>query len=259
MARQLSRLTDKQLARLTPLVGEEVVDAVALSARIDRRNQGRGRQESLVARLLRESVEDEAGMQQLQVGGREGGREPPGRSQLTDLLLVSEGLRIPSAANKLLAMCSMLWRTLPLSAYASSPMPPCPCAQAAIDSVRTGQGVIADPVLERPLQLWMDAPPSGDPEATTQVFSLAQASGADLQQMRQLLRQAQQLEAAPAAADEQEGDSSSSNGSSSAAPASGGPAGQLRPTAKARAASKQLRKLLQPLAAAHVGDGEAEE
>lgn len=69
IARQLSRLTDKQLARLTPLVGEEVVDAVALAARLDRRNQGRGRQESLVARLLRESVEDEAGMQQLQVGG----------------------------------------------------------------------------------------------------------------------------------------------------------------------------------------------
>lgn len=68
IARQLSRLTDKQLARLTPLVGEEVVDAVALAARLDRRNQGRGRQESLVARLLRESVEDEAGMQQLQVG-----------------------------------------------------------------------------------------------------------------------------------------------------------------------------------------------
>ena len=59
---------------LTPLVGEEVVDAVALAARIDRRNQGRGRQESLVARLLRESVEDEAGVQQLQVGWEQGGR-----------------------------------------------------------------------------------------------------------------------------------------------------------------------------------------
>lgn len=44
------------------------MDAVALAARLDRRNQGRGRQESLVARLLRESVEDDAGVQQLQVG-----------------------------------------------------------------------------------------------------------------------------------------------------------------------------------------------
>ncbi|PRW18310.1 hypothetical protein C2E21_9330 [Chlorella sorokiniana] len=193
IARQLSRLTDKQLARLTPLVGEEVVDAVALAARIDRRNQGRQRQESLVARLLRESVEDDA------------------------------------------------------------------LLQAAIDSVRTGQGVIANPGVERQLELWMAALLSGDAEATTQVFSLVQASGGDLQQVRQLLRQAQQVEAAPAAAGEQEDSSSSSSNGSSAAGGSSSPAGAPRPTAKARAASKQLRKLLQPLAAAEVGEEEEDE
>ena len=133
--------------------------------------------------------------------------------------------------------------------------------QAAIDSVRTGQGVIANPAVERQLQLWMAALVSGDAEATTQVFALVQAAGGDLQQMRQLLRQAQQVEAPPAATDEQaeDGGSSSSNGSSAAAAASGGPAAAPRPTAKARAASKQLRKLLQPLAAAQVGEADAEE
>ena len=134
--------------------------------------------------------------------------------------------------------------------------------QAAIDSVRTGQGVIANPAVERQLQLWMAALVSGDAEATTHVFALVQAAGGDLQQMRQLLRQAQQVEAPPAAADEQAEDgssSSSSNGSSAAAAASSSPAAASRPTAKARAASKQLRKLLQPLAVAQVGEADAEE
>lgn len=129
--------------------------------------------------------------------------------------------------------------------------------------MRTGQGVIANPSVERQLQLWMAALLAGDAEATTQVFSMAQASGGDLQQMRQLLRQAQQVEAPPAAADEQEeGDSSSSsssNGSSAAAASTGGPGAAPRPTAKARSASKQLRKLLQPLAEAQVADAEAED
>lgn len=67
IARQLSRLTEKQLVRLTPLLGEEVTDAVALAARISHRNQGRGRQEGLVARLLRSSADDGLGMDQLLV------------------------------------------------------------------------------------------------------------------------------------------------------------------------------------------------
>lgn len=65
LARELSRLSEKQLARLEPLVGEGVVDAVGVAASLSIRNQGRQRQESLVARLLRESVEE---VEALQVG-----------------------------------------------------------------------------------------------------------------------------------------------------------------------------------------------
>ena len=51
-----------------------MVGAVGLAATIPLRNQGRQRQESLVAKLLRESVQD-ADIEQLQVGGAgRGGR-----------------------------------------------------------------------------------------------------------------------------------------------------------------------------------------
>lgn len=56
--------------RLTPLVGEDVVEAVALAARISHRNQGRQRQEGLVAKRLREAFADgNASPDQLQVRG----------------------------------------------------------------------------------------------------------------------------------------------------------------------------------------------
>lgn len=74
LARQLARLNGKQLARLVPLVGDAVVDAAELAGRISIRNQGRQRQENLVARLLREAseIEGAAGLEpdQLQVWGR---------------------------------------------------------------------------------------------------------------------------------------------------------------------------------------------
>jgi ribosomal 50S subunit-associated protein YjgA (DUF615 family) len=71
IARALAKLSERQLARLEPLVGEDVVSAVGLASRISHRNQGRQRQESLVAKLLRVTVQD-ADVEQLQV--REGGR-----------------------------------------------------------------------------------------------------------------------------------------------------------------------------------------
>ncbi|KAL4432801.1 hypothetical protein ABPG77_008127 [Micractinium sp. CCAP 211/92] len=194
IARQLSRLTEKQLARLEPLVGEEVVAATALAARISHRNQGRQRQESLVARLLRESLIEEVEVEQL---------------------------------------------------------------RAAIESVQTGQGVIGNPAAQQQLELWMHALLAGQADAATQVFGLAQARGADLQQLRQLLRQAQQTEPVPAAAAGEEADSSE-EGLAAEAAAAAAPAA-LRPTAKARAARKQLRKLLQPLAEAAVAVDEDEE
>ena len=67
IARALAKLSDRQLARLEPLVGEDVVSAVGLASRISHRNQGRQRQESLVAKLLRVTVQD-ADVEQLQVG-----------------------------------------------------------------------------------------------------------------------------------------------------------------------------------------------
>mgnify|MGYP001810673142 CR=1 FL=1 len=133
--------------------------------------------------------------------------------------------------------------------------PPHP-SQAAIDSVRTGQGVIADPAVVRQLEAWLAALLAGQTEAATQVFGLATEAGADLQQLRQLVRQAQQTEpvAAPAEDSDGEGDAAAA----AAAPAGAAAAG-VRLTPKARAARKQLRKLLQPLAETHVGEGEEEE
>lgn len=75
MSRELARLTEKQLARLEPLLGEELVSAAALAASISHRNQGRQRQENLVARMLRESTA-EGEMEQLRV--RRGGTREPG-------------------------------------------------------------------------------------------------------------------------------------------------------------------------------------
>lgn len=172
LARQLTRLTEKQLVRLQPLVGEQVVDAVGLAARISNRNQGRQRQESLVAKLLRESVI---------------------ATEVTQL-------------------------------------------QAAVESVRTGQGIIANPAAEQQVQLWLQALLADDVAAATQAFGLAQSSGADLQQIRQLLRQAQQTEVQPPPA------ATAPPADAAAVP----PAS--RPTAKALSARKQLRKLLQLLA-----------
>ncbi|KAL4853423.1 hypothetical protein ACK3TF_005562 [Chlorella vulgaris] len=185
ISRKLARLSDKQLARLEPLVGEEVVEAVALAASISHRNQGRQRQEGLVAKMLRESETDAAEL------------------------------------------------------------------QAAIESVKWGQGIIANPAAEQRVQLWMEALLAGDAAAVTQVFAVAQSNGKDLQQMRQLLRQAQQPPAAQAAASAPPGseESSSSDVEGAAAAAGGAITGSApRPSAKAASARKQLRKLLQPLA-----------
>jgi hypothetical protein len=126
--------------------------------------------------------------------------------------------------------------------------------QAALESVQTGQGTIANPAQEQQVQLWLQALVCGEAEAATEVFGLAQDGGLDLQQIRQLLRQAQQKEAAapaPAAAGE-DGD-----GGSEAAPAPA--AGPPRPTAKAQSARRQLRKMLQPLAAAQIAASEDED
>ena len=132
--------------------------------------------------------------------------------------------------------------------------------QAAIESVRTGQGVIANPAVERQVELWMAALLGGDAAAATLVFGLAQQQGAaDPQELRQLLRQAQQTEAPPAAPAPQAG--SSSGGELAAAGAAAPPPpGPPRPTAKALAARRQLRKVLQPLAEAQLAvDDESDE
>lgn len=128
-----------------------------------------------------------------------------------------------------------------------------------MDSVRTGQGVIANPAAEQQSQLWMEALLSSDAEATTTVFGLAQASGAaDTQQLRQMVRQAQQTEAARP---EEGGGGSSddSGGDATAALAARGGSYAPRPTAKAVAARRQLRRLLQQLAQAQMGSDADEE
>lgn len=143
------------------------------------------------------------------------------------------------------------------SNHACPPPPTPPLPQAAIESVQTGQGVIGNPAAQQQLELWMHALLAGQADAATQVFGLAQARGADLQQLRQLLRQAQQTEPVPAATAGEEADGSE-EGPAAEAAAAAAPAA-LRPTAKARAARKQLRKLLQPLAEAAVAVDEDEE
>lgn len=55
----VSNLTDKQTLRLEPLVGTRAVEELAVARRIRRTTGGRGRQQNLVARLLRESVLEE--------------------------------------------------------------------------------------------------------------------------------------------------------------------------------------------------------
>jgi ribosomal 50S subunit-associated protein YjgA (DUF615 family) len=243
MSRELARLTEKQLARLEPLLGEQVVTAVALAS-ISHRNQGRQRQESLVARMLRESASEAAEAAQLRVRGwrRGGGRGersafPCHCSEAGNAASLAAAVRLPSRPPIL------PWRPSPALSL-----------QAAIDSVRTGQGAIANPAVSRQLEAWMAALLAGEAEAATQVFGLATAAGGDLQQLRQLVRQAQQTEAAaPAAADA----SDSSDDAAEAAAVPAAPAG-VRLTSKARAARKQLRKLLQPLAEAQQ-EAESEE
>ena len=135
----------------------------------------------------------------------------------------------------------------------TEPCCPPPGTQAALESVQTGQGTIANPAQEQQVQLWLQALVCGESEAATQVFGLAQDGGLDLQQIRQLLRQAQQTEvAAPTAAAAEDGDG---DGEAAPAPAAGPP----RPTAKAQSARRQLRKLLQPLAAAQIAASEDED
>eukprot|EP00197_Chlamydomonas_leiostraca_P003540 CAMPEP_0202875712 /NCGR_PEP_ID=MMETSP1391-20130828/27799_1 /ASSEMBLY_ACC=CAM_ASM_000867 /TAXON_ID=1034604 /ORGANISM="Chlamydomonas leiostraca, Strain SAG 11-49" /LENGTH=209 /DNA_ID=CAMNT_0049557439 /DNA_START=22 /DNA_END=647 /DNA_ORIENTATION=- len=56
----LAHMTEKQLKALSPLVGEQVLDAVRIAAKLPRSNQGRKRQEGLVAKLLRDRLDDDA-------------------------------------------------------------------------------------------------------------------------------------------------------------------------------------------------------
>lgn len=143
--------------------------------------------------------------------------------------------------------------------------------QAALESVQTGQGTIANPAQEQLVQEWLQALVCGESEAATQVFGLAQDGGLDLQQIRQLLRQAQQTDVAAvapaavapaavvaAAPEEQAGDGESDAENEAAAVPAPAP-GPARPTAKALSARRQLRKLLQPLAAVQVAAIEDEE
>ena len=131
--------------------------------------------------------------------------------------------------------------------------------QAAIDGVRTGQGVIGNPAVEQQLQLWMhallsssaaagasgDASSSSSADPSAHVFGLAVASGIDLQQIRQLLRQAQEVQEPAVAAPH---DSDDEDGGAAASTAAGRGTGLPRPTSKAQKARRQLRALLQPLA-----------
>mmetsp|Transcript_27663 Transcript_27663/g.69507 ORF Transcript_27663/g.69507 Transcript_27663/m.69507 type:complete len:291 (-) Transcript_27663:310-1182(-) len=54
MAAKLSELTENQLALLEPMLDDDIIQAVKISARIDGKNQGRRRQEQLIGKLLRE-------------------------------------------------------------------------------------------------------------------------------------------------------------------------------------------------------------
>lgn len=120
--------------------------------------------------------------------------------------------------------------------------------------------MIANPAVERQVQLWQDALLGGEEEAATLVFGLVQGSGAaDLQQLRQLLRQAQLTEAPPAPAASSSVDDEAAAAEAAPAAAAGGRSTAPRPTAKALAARRQLRKLLQPLAEGQVAAAAAEE
>lgn len=269
IARQMSRLTEKQLARLEPLVGEEVVAATAQASRISHRNQGRQRQEGLVARLLRESLLEDAEVAQLRVRPRFQAVAPfatPLPPALKPALPARPQAWLPPL------LCTALLAGSTARSPAQQPavcLPACPCRrpcphsthaplQAAIESVQTGQGIIANPAAQQQMELWMHALLAGQADAATQVFGLAQARGADLQQLRQLLRQAQQTEPVPASVPGLEQAEGSDGGPAAEAPAAAAPAA-MRPTAKARTARKQLRKLLQPLAEAAVAGDEEEE
>ena len=106
LAAQLCRLSDRQLERLRPLLDERAVDAILEAKGIPGRNQARGRQERLVAKLLREGLEDEAAGRLLEVGLAGGlvlrAVERPGRA----LGRASQGKRGRALRRHLLPPCA---------------------------------------------------------------------------------------------------------------------------------------------------------
>lgn len=59
-------MTDKQLKAAATICGEKIAAAVRIAAALPRTNQGRKRQEALVAKLLRSEM-DEAALSKLAV------------------------------------------------------------------------------------------------------------------------------------------------------------------------------------------------
>ena len=53
IAHQLSEMSDKQLSHVAPLLDDYIIYEVRISAKINGRNQGRRRQEGLIAKMLR--------------------------------------------------------------------------------------------------------------------------------------------------------------------------------------------------------------
>ena len=53
IAHQLSEMSEKQLSHVAPMLDEYILAEVRISAKIHGRNQGRRRQEGLIAKMLR--------------------------------------------------------------------------------------------------------------------------------------------------------------------------------------------------------------
>lgn len=64
----LTAMNAKQLKGVAHLVTPRVIDAIAIASKIDGTNQGRRRQEGLVAKMLREEADDDV-MAKLEVRG----------------------------------------------------------------------------------------------------------------------------------------------------------------------------------------------
>ncbi|GAB4820449.1 hypothetical protein N2152v2_007495 [Parachlorella kessleri] len=66
IATALCKLSDRQLERLSPLLGSRALDAIAEARGIPNRSKAKGRQEAFVAKLLRDDLEEEGQQKMLE-------------------------------------------------------------------------------------------------------------------------------------------------------------------------------------------------